>query len=262
MTLHPPGDVPWTVHNYDNEAFGKLNIVDATVNSVNTVYAQLMLAVGPQYAVSLAERLGLPSTLGAYPSEVLGDNDVHPLDVADAYATFAADGVHTAPVFVTKVTDRNGNVVYTDHTPHKQVLDPQIARTVNHTLEQVVSRGTGVNARIGRPVAGKTGTTDNYDDAWFVGSTPQLTTAVWVGSGSTPYAMLPPRTARRSPVERGRPRSGSATRRKCWATCRSSTSPNRRKQPGKASCRRTRCPTSWACPRARLRRRCTTTATT
>ncbi|HEY1740608.1 MAG TPA: transglycosylase domain-containing protein [Acidimicrobiia bacterium] len=194
MTLHPPGDVPWTVHNYDNEAFGKLNIVDATVNSVNTVYAQLMLDVGPQYAVSLAERAGLPSTLGAYPSEVLGDNDVHPLDVADAYATFAADGVHTSPVFVTKVTDRNGKVVYTDHTPHKQVIDPQIARTVNHTLEQVVSRGTGVNARIGRPVAGKTGTTDNYDDAWFVGSTPQLTTAVWVGSGSTPYAMLPPRT--------------------------------------------------------------------
>jgi penicillin-binding protein 1A len=125
---------------------------------------------------------------------VLGDNEVHPLAVADAYATFAADGVRTAPVFVTQVADRNGNVVYTDHTPHHRVLSADIARTVNHTLEQVVSRGTGVRARIGRPIAGKTGTTDNYEDAWFVGSTPQLTTAVWVGSGATPYPMLPPRT--------------------------------------------------------------------
>ncbi len=125
---------------------------------------------------------------------MLGDNEVHPLAVADAYASLAADGVHTAPVLVTQVTDRHGNVVYRDHTPHTRVLDPQIARTVNHTLEQVVSRGTGERARVGRPVAGKTGTTDNYEDAWFVGSTPQLTTAVWVGSGATPYPMLPPRT--------------------------------------------------------------------
>ncbi len=194
MTLHPAGDVPWTVHNYENHGFGRLDLVDATVESVNTVYAQLMLDVGPAYAVSLATRLGMPAGLHPYPSAVLGDNEVHPLDLADAFATFAADGVHTAPVLVTKVVDRHGTLVYRDRTPHKRVLAADIARTVNHTLEQVVSRGTGVKARIGRPVAAKTGTTDNYEDAWFVGSTPQLTTAVWVGSGSTPYPMLAPRT--------------------------------------------------------------------
>src|SRR5262249_39627704 len=130
LTLHPAGDVPWTVHNYDNHGFGRLDVVDATVNSVNTVYAQLMLDVGPQYAVSLATRLGLPATLHPYPSAVLGDNEVHPLAVADAFATLAADGVHTAPVFVTKVTDREGVVVYQDHSAHRRVLAADIARTV------------------------------------------------------------------------------------------------------------------------------------
>ncbi len=194
LLLHPQDAPAWTVHNYDNAAFGTIDLLDATVHSVNTFYAQLMLDVGPQYAVDLARRLGISSPLDPIPGAVLGFNEASPLDMADAYATIAADGIHTAPVMVTNIVDRNGTTIYRSGATHSRAIASGIARAVNHTLEQVVSRGTGIEARIGRPVAGKTGTTDNYDDAWFAGSTPQLTTVVWVGSATTPEPMLPPRT--------------------------------------------------------------------
>ena len=194
LTLHPNGTVAWPVHNFEGEAFANLDLLDATVHSVNTVYAQLMLDVGPEYAVSVAQRLGVTTKLDGYACAVLGCNAISPVDVASAYATFAADGVHHDPRYVTKIVDRNQHVVYEAHSTAKRVIAASIARVVNHTLEQVVTRGTGVHARIGRPVAGKTGTTDDYRDAWFAGSTPELTSVVWVGSGATPTAMLPPRT--------------------------------------------------------------------
>ncbi len=194
LTLTPKGTTPWTVHNYDDKAFGRIDLLDATVHSVNTVYSQLMLEVGPEYAVEVAKRLGIATPLQPYACAVLGCNNVSPLDVATAYATLAADGMHNDPYMVTRVTDRSGRELYTHAARPRRAIAASIARTVNHTLEQVVTRGTGTNARIGRPVAGKTGTTDDYADAWFAGSTPQLTTVVWVGSGSTPKPMVPPRT--------------------------------------------------------------------
>jgi penicillin-binding protein 1A len=194
LNLKLPDGKTWLVHNYDNEPFGKLDLVDATVNSVNTVYAQLMLAVGPQYATAMAQRLGITTSLQAVPSAVLGINDVRVIDMADAYATFANDGVRTNPVLVTKVVDAHGTVLYDARPVQQRVLAAPIARTVNQVLEQVVTRGTGVNARIGRPVAGKTGTGEDYKDAWFVGSVPQLTAAVWVGFADKPRSMVPPTT--------------------------------------------------------------------
>lgn len=194
LTLTPKGTTPWTIHNYDDKAFGRIDLLDATVHSVNTVYSQLMLEVGPEYAVEVAKRLGITTPLQPYACAVLGCNNVSPLDVASAYATLAADGMHNAPYMVTRVTDRSGRELYKHVARPRRAIAAGIARTVNHTLEQVVTRGTGINARIGRPVAGKTGTTDDYADAWFAGSTPQITTVVWVGSGSTPQPMVPPRT--------------------------------------------------------------------
>ncbi len=194
LTLHPPYGPPWLVHNYENEPFGKLNLVDATVHSVNTVYAQLMLDVGPQYAVSMAKRLGVTTPLQAVPSAVLGSNNVRVIDMAAAYATFANDGMRTDPVLVTSVVDGHGTVIYQAEPHRTRQLSGPIAETVNQVLQQVVTRGTGLNARIGRPVAAKTGTGEDYKDAWFVGSVPQLTASVWVGFADKPKAMVPPTT--------------------------------------------------------------------
>jgi penicillin-binding protein 1A len=194
LTIPLVGQPPWVVHNYDGQGGGTMNLVDATVHSVNTVFAQLIMDVGPAQVVQLASRMGVRSQLAPYPSTALGTNAVSPLDMASAYTTFAADGVHTDPVFVTKVIAPNGTVLYNATPKSARVLPANINRDVNGVMEQVVSRGTGINARIGRPVAGKTGTGQNWDDAWFVGSTPQLTAAVWVGFASGERSMLPPLT--------------------------------------------------------------------
>jgi penicillin-binding protein 1A len=190
----PGGQPPWLVANYDGSGHGRMNLVDATVDSVNTVYAQLVMDLGVQPVVDLAKRMGIRSPQSPVPSAALGSNGATVLDMASAYDTFAADGVHTAPVFVTKVTTRDGTVLYRAPITRDRVLPETTARIVNGVLQQVVNRGTGVNARIGRPVAGKTGTSDGWADAWFVGYTPELVTAVWVGFPPEEIEMRPPRT--------------------------------------------------------------------
>jgi penicillin-binding protein 1A len=193
ITIPVVGQEPWEVSNYDDEGFGSLDLVDATVKSVNTVFAQLIMDVTPKRAVEVAAEAGVRSPLRPYPSATLGSNEASVLDVASAYSTFAADGLHADPVFVTKVVDPGGTVLFEQLPRRDRVFDETAVRTLNHTLEQVVTRGTGVEARIGRPVAAKTGTGEEYRDAWFVGSTPQLTTAVWIGFVE-PEPMLRPRT--------------------------------------------------------------------
>jgi penicillin-binding protein 1A len=190
----PNGQPPWLVANYDGSGHGRMNLVDATVDSVNTVYAQLVTDMGVQPVVDLAKRMGIRSPQSPVPSAALGSNGATVLDMASAYDTFAADGVHTAPVLVTKVTTSDGTVLYRAPITRQRVLPETTARTVNGVLQQVVNRGTGVNARIGRPVAGKTGTSDGWADAWFVGYTPELVTAVWVGFPPEEIEMRPPRT--------------------------------------------------------------------
>jgi penicillin-binding protein 1A len=197
LTIPQRGQAPWVVHNYDGEGGGRMNLVDATVQSINTVYAQLIMDVGPEQVVQLASKMGIRSQLAPYPSTALGTNGVNALDMASAYTSFAADGLHTDPVFVTKVTAPDGTVLY-DEAPHRvRVLPANTAREVNGVLEQVVARGTGVHARIGRPVAGKTGTGEEWRDAWFVGSTPELTASVWVGFADGERSMVPPLTRTR-----------------------------------------------------------------
>jgi penicillin-binding protein 1A len=195
LRLPVRGDAqPWTVTNFDGDGYGTTDLVDATVFSVNTVYAQLVMDAGPDNVVELADRMGVDSPLLPVPSAALGTNGVSVLDMASAYSTFAADGQHTPPVFVTKVTGPDGTVHYQAPVQHEEVLDAEIAREVNGVLQQVVGRGTGVNARIGRPLAGKTGTGEEHRDAWFVGYTPELTAAVWVGYPEAEIPMTPPRT--------------------------------------------------------------------
>lgn len=187
------GQSPWVVHNYDDDGFGTIDLLDATVHSVNTVFAQLIMQVTPQRAVGIAAAAGIRTPLQPYPSATLGSNESTVVDMASAYSTFAADGLRADPVLVTKVVAPDGSILHQAVPRRDRVFDANQVRTLNHVLEQVVTRGTGAEARIGRPVAGKTGTGEDYQDAWFVGSTPQLTTAVWVGF-IEPEPMVPPRT--------------------------------------------------------------------
>jgi penicillin-binding protein 1A len=129
----------------------------------------------------MAKRMGVTREVPPYPSITLGTVGASPLDMATVYSTLAAEGVRHDPVFVTKVLDRNGDVIF-DRAPRaKRVLDAEIARTETDILTGVIKNGTGTRANIGRPAAGKTGTTDDKTNAWFVGYTPQLVAAVWMG---------------------------------------------------------------------------------
>jgi penicillin-binding protein 1A len=171
----------WEVGNYGDAGLGTLDLVEATAKSSNTAYAQLMLEVGPENVVALAERMGITSPLDAYPATVLGTEEVSVLDMASAYSTFADGGVHIDPYAVTRVTDAEGRVLYENEIQRDQILDQAQVEQVNWALHQVVEGGTGTSAQYGQPAAGKTGTTENYRDAWFVGFTCRLTAAVWMG---------------------------------------------------------------------------------
>ena len=171
----------WEVANYADASQGNLNLVDATRVSSNTAYAQLMLDVGPAPVVGLAQRLGITTEIPEVPSIVLGTPEVSVLDMAAVYSTIANRGEKVGPYVVTKVTDIDGTVLWEAPTERERVLDEQVAETVSWVLRQVVESGTGENARIDQQSAGKTGTTDDYRDAWYVGYTCRMTTAVWMG---------------------------------------------------------------------------------
>ncbi|MEA2486732.1 MAG: penicillin-binding protein, partial [Actinomycetota bacterium] len=183
----------WHVCNYEGESFasGMLSLLEATVFSVNVVYAQLILKVGPQAVVDVAREMGINTPLLAVPSAVLGANPVNALDMASAYGTLAAGGMHHPPVAITKIVDANGKVVYKDNSQSTQAIDPAVAFITTSALEQVVQRGTGTAANIGRPEAGKTGTAQEYRDAWFIGYTPDLVTSVWMGYPQGEIEMKP-----------------------------------------------------------------------
>lgn len=172
----------WTVHNANGDTPRSLETLEAaTINSRNTVYARLVNRVGPQQVVDMAERLGVEGGLRPYPSITLGAFGVSPLEMASAFSVFAAQGERHEPYLIERIVDASGSVLYErDHRP-ELVLSPSIAAAVTSTLEQAVDAGTGTQADIGRPQAGKTGTATDYRDVWFVGYIPQYTTAVWVG---------------------------------------------------------------------------------
>lgn len=180
----------WNVRNYGGTEQGVLDLVDATRVSSNTAYAQLMMEVGPEAVVDLAGKLGVATDLPAVNSLVLGTGEVSVLDMATGFSTFANRGVHNRPTLIAKIeqVDQDGSLsVVEQHTPSgERVLSEQEADLVTYCLRQVVLGGTGKAADIGRPVAGKTGTTQDNRDAWFVGYTPTLTAAVWMGYVGAP----------------------------------------------------------------------------
>jgi membrane peptidoglycan carboxypeptidase len=156
-------------------------VIDATKHSVNTVYAQLIKTVGAAKVVDLAHKAGISAELSADLSLTLGTSEVSVLDMASAYSTFARRGEHVAPVTILEVQTADGHVLERSRVTRTRAFSTKVADTVNYCLQQVVSGGTGTGASLGKPVAGKTGTTQDFGDAWFVGYTPRLTTAVWMG---------------------------------------------------------------------------------
>jgi penicillin-binding protein 1A len=172
---------PWDVSNYADESAGTMTLLDATANSVNTIFSQLVLDVGPDRVADMARRMGVAHKLHAVCSITLGTQTVTPLDMATGYATLAARGVRHNPVGLVRVDGPEGTLVEPDGTP-RRVLTETEADLVTYALQGVVTHGTGTAAALAdRPVAGKTGTAQNFQDAWFCGYTPQLATCVWVG---------------------------------------------------------------------------------
>ncbi len=189
------GDRNWYVHNYEGSNLGTIDLTTATVYSDNTVYAQLTHVVGPKNVAGVARDLGITRRLNPYFAIGLGADPVSPLEMARAYATIANGGK--------RIDNRNfGNrprVILSaqgcggENRPvPRQAISETNAEEITQILQQVVQSGTAKRAQLpdGRPVAGKTGTTENYGDAWFVGYTPQLVVAVWVGYPNTLRPML------------------------------------------------------------------------
>lgn len=179
----------WSPKNYEGTYSGTMTLRYALQHSVNTIAVQLADKVGMNKVINLASELGISTLVKD------GDNNdynlavalggltqgVKPIDMAVAYGTLANGGIKVKPVAITKIVDRNGQVVEENSTEEKRVVDAKDAYVITNMLESVMSGGTGGGASIGRPAAGKTGTTDESKDAWFVGYTPDLVAAVWMG---------------------------------------------------------------------------------
>ena len=184
----------WCPETYDHSYTGWTTIERATLRSDNTVYAQLTLDVTPEAVAEMARKLGVRSPLtvdgGVVPSIGLGAMDVSPLDMASAYATLAAGGIYSEPMAIRKVILPDGEDTSAGwgKPKRKRVISDGVAYTVTRILEQNIDYGTGVGADYGHPAAGKTGTTEEWSDAWFCGYTPRLGTTVWVGY---PKAKIP-----------------------------------------------------------------------
>jgi 1A family penicillin-binding protein len=179
----------WVVNNSEGTGSGNMPIDQATWHSVNVVFARLIHEMGARRVRDMANAMGIKTHLPKLDSIALGSIGVTPLEMASAYGTLANQGVQNDPIAVTKIVGPDGKVLYIGRPTRKRVLSREVAYAETKILEGVISQGTGTAADIGRPAAGKTGTTTNYRDAWFVGYTPQLVTSVWVGYAATEQPM-------------------------------------------------------------------------
>ena len=175
---------PWIVNNSSEASSGTLSLTSATTNSTNAVYAQLAVDLGPENIADMAHSLGITTPLDGFPAETIGGLriGVSPLEMSNAYASFANGGVHNPATAIAKVEFPNGDVDEPDPAEANRALTPGEAYEVTRILKTVVDSGTATAADYGcEDIAGKTGTTDENTDAWFVGYTPNLSTAVWIG---------------------------------------------------------------------------------
>jgi len=196
---------PYTANNFGGGGGSVSSLRSQTLSSSNCAYVRLGLIVGLSNVADTARALGVTTDLSDLPiSMPLGPKDITPLDMATAYATFANDGLQVDPIFIERVEDRQGNIILSNEPEPERAISTQSARLVTSVLEANVRGGTGTRARLPEQVAaGKTGTAQDFADAWFVGYTPHLATAVWMGN---PDEQIPMRQ-----VDRGSLGVGSIT---------------------------------------------------
>jgi penicillin-binding protein 1B len=175
----------WAPRNYENAYYGRVTAARALARSLNVATVRLELMVGMDRVIQMAHALGIESRLREVPSLALGTNEVNTLELTTAYATLANGGVAVKPVAVRAVLDRGGNLIWTPRRESRRVIRPETAYMATTMLQGPVIYGTASTIRtefgFTRPAAGKTGTTDDENDAWFVGYTPDLVAGVWVG---------------------------------------------------------------------------------
>jgi membrane peptidoglycan carboxypeptidase len=175
------GGETWTVHNAEPFGGGSFPLWLATADSVNVVFAQVIDQIGPERVAEVAHKMGITTELTPVCPLTLGTSPVSPLDMTSGFATLANDGVHCQPYAIAEVVSSTGKIVYRQKPECSRAIPAWVAQQETHMLEGVVEFGTGTAANIGRPQAGKTGTGQDYQDAWFLGYVPQLATGVWVG---------------------------------------------------------------------------------
>ena len=170
----------WTVNNAEPGTGGRMSLWEATADSVNVVFAQLIRDVGPAKVAAVAKEMGLQGYVPPFCAITLGAVAVSPLSMTSAYSTLANNGIHCKPYAIAKVVIRTGQTLKTK-PQCRRVVPARVAAQVTAMLRGVIDHGTGTRAQIGRPEAGKTGTGQDYQDAWFMGYVPQVCTGVWVG---------------------------------------------------------------------------------
>lgn len=178
------GGVEYSPANYDHKFKGPVTLRKALALSRNLAAVRLIRYIGEQTVVEYAKKMGIESRLKAVPSLALGSSEVTPLEITAAYGVFPNLGVRVDPYFIERIVQRGGDVVYEHETQKEQVIPPATAYVMTSLLRSVIDEGTAIGARLegfSIPAAGKTGTTDNYSDAWFIGFTPDLVCGVWVG---------------------------------------------------------------------------------
>ena len=174
----------WSPQNYDKKFRGPVTLRNALANSVNVPAAKLLQKLGTSLVTTYARRMGIKSKLYGDLSLALGTSEVNLLELTSSYGVFANQGVRVPPVYILKIEDKNGKVLEESHQTGEEVLSPETALTMTSMMESVLENGTAASARalgFTAPAAGKTGTTDDYTDAWFVGYVPGVVTGVWVG---------------------------------------------------------------------------------
>jgi penicillin-binding protein 1A len=176
------GGQPYSPHNYDEKFEGTITLRRALAGSRNVPAVKLAEKVGISSVVDVTRRFGITTSLPPYLPLALGAADMKLLEHVSAFTVFPNDGIRIDPHMIRRVTSYDGALLEEAHPEVHDVISPEVARTMTAMLEEVIQFGTGMQARaLGRPAAGKTGTTQDYTDAWFIGFTPQLTSGVWVG---------------------------------------------------------------------------------
>jgi penicillin-binding protein 1A len=181
ISLPGGGGTFWRPRNFHNEYQGALTLTEALVRSSNVVAVRLLQQTGLDKATRVAKEMGITAPLQADLTLALGASPVSVLEMTAAFTAFANQGMFHTPVGITRVSDRDGRVTPWPQSPGRQVISRASAVWLNAALAQAVRRGTGKNAAGIPGATGKTGTTDNYIDAWFIGSAPDLTAGVWIG---------------------------------------------------------------------------------